>query len=242
MTACVRPDWPAPANVRALVTLREGGASTGPYAALNLAGHVGDRAEAVAANRARLVASQSLPAEPCWLEQVHGNHCVRAESAPPAVPVADAAWTDTTGVVCAVLTADCLPILLCDRAGTRVAAVHAGWRGLSGGVIANAVRCLSASSEVLAWIGPGIGQDAYRVDEAFRQRFMAQDAAYADAFSLREDGWHCDLSGIARHQLRAAGVVEVSRYAGCCHAEPDRFFSHRRDGVCGRFASLVWLD
>ena len=241
MTACLRPDWPAPANVRALVTLRDGGTSTGPYASLNLAGHVGDRSEAVATNRAKLRETQRLPSEPCWLEQVHGNVCIRAERSLPSPPVADAAWTGTAGVVCAVLTADCLPILLCDRAGTSVAAVHAGWRGLAGGVIANAVRCLTASTGLLAWIGPGIGPPAYRVDDGFRERFLALEPGYGAAFSPHADGWHCDLGLVALLQLHAAGVREVSRYAGCCHAEPERFFSHRRDGVCGRFASLIWL-
>lgn len=241
MTACLRPDWPAPPTVRAVVTLRDGGASSGPYASLNLATHVGDRPDAVAANRARLANALQLPSQPCWLEQVHGNACVGAVPAASTPPVADAAWTVTAGVVCAVLTADCLPILLCDRAGTSVAAVHAGWRGLANGIIPNAVNCLPASRGLIAWIGPGIGPLAYRVDDGFRERFLALESGYDGAFLRHPDGWHCDLGAIATHQLRAAGVETVLRYSGCNHAEPQRFFSHRRDGMCGRFASLIWL-
>ena len=241
MTACLRPAWPAPRNVRALVTLRDGGTSSGPYASMNLAGHVGDRPEAVTANRARLSKALRLPSEPCWMEQVHGNLCIDARRDLPTSPVADAAWTATAGVVCAVLTADCLPILLCDRAGTSVAAIHAGWRGLADGVIENAVRCLPAQSGLMAWIGPGIGPLAYRVDDSFRERFVALEARNNDAFEQHADGWHCDLGLIATYQLRAAGVDAVSRYPGCSYAEADRFFSYRRDGICGRFASLIWL-
>lgn len=241
MTACLRPEWPAPPNVRALVTLREGGTSSGPYDSLNLASHVGDRSDAVAANRARLALALQLPSEPCWLEQVHGNLCVSAARSPSTPPVADAAWTTTAGVVCAVLTADCLPIVLCDRTGTSVAAIHAGWRGLANGVIPNTVRCLPAAGGLIAWIGPGIGPLAYRVDESFREGFLALDSKNEEAFTQHEDGWHCDLGLIATRQLHAAGVEVVSRYPGCNHAEHERFFSHRRDGVCGRFATLIWI-
>ena len=241
MTACLRPAWPAPPNVRTLVTLRDGGTSVGPYASFNLATHVGDEPGVVAGNRAHLVNAFELPSEPCWLEQTHGATCVAAHDRLPTLPQADAAWTNRRGVVCAVLTADCLPILLCDAKGTTVAAVHAGWRGLAGGVLASAVANLPQSQALMAWIGPGIGPAAYRVDETFRARFIALDRLHAEAFSIREDGWHCDLAEIAIRQLSALGVQAITRYPGCSHAEADRFFSHRRDGVSGRFASLIWL-
>ena len=237
---CLRPDWAAPAQVQALVSLRDGGASGGPYASFNLGDHVGDAPTAVADNRARLIENFDLPSEPRWLEQVHGRIAVAAHALTATRPQADAAWTNVRGVVCAVLTADCLPILLCDRAGTTVAAVHAGWRGLSEGVIASALEHFPKDG-VLAWIGPGIGPSAYRVDEAFRARFIALDAMYAAAFARHADGWHCDLGAIANRQLTAAGVTDITHYPGCTHAEPERFFSHRRDGVSGRFASLIWI-
>lgn len=238
---CLRPDWAAPAQVQALVSLREGGASGGPYASLNLGDHVGDTPAAVADNRARLSDCFKLPSKPRWLEQVHGRVAVAAHALTAPRPQADAAWTNVRGVVCAVLTADCLPILLCDRAGTWVAAVHAGWRGLAEGVIASALEHFPGNGELLAWIGPGIGPGAYRVDDAFRARFMALDADYAPAFVRHADGWHCDLGFIASQQLTLAGIRAITRYPGCTHAEPDHFFSHRRDGVSGRFASLIWL-
>lgn len=241
MIPLVRPDWPAPPQVRACITTRAGGVSPPPYASLNLATHVGDAPAAVAENRYRLAQALGLPAAPRWLRQVHGTRCVDAARAGDDAE-ADAVLARRAGDVCAVLTADCLPVLLCDRAGTRVAAVHAGWRGLHDGVIAAAVRALDCPpSALLAFVGPGIGVDAYAVGADFRARFIALDPASAACFEQRADGWHADLAALAGRQLAAAGVGCTVQANLCTYADP-RFYSYRRDGVTGRFASLIWLD
>jgi len=241
MIPFVTPDWPAPPQVRAFVTTRAGGVSQSPYAQLNLATHVGDDANAVAENRRRLAAALRLPAAPRWLSQVHGTRCVDAATAADDAQ-ADASYALRAGIVCAVLTADCLPVLLCDRAGSRVAAVHAGWRGLHDGVIAAAVRALDCPpAALLAWIGPGIGVDAYVVGDELRARFLERDPSSASCFQRRGDAWHADLAALAAQQLAAAGIGATARADICTHADP-RFYSYRRDGVTGRFASLVWLD
>lgn len=236
-----RPDWPLPPGVEARVTTRTGGFSRGPYASFNLAQHVGDEPAEVAANRARLSADLALPAPPRWLEQVHGTTCVEAAEIGDDPPVADAARTSTPGVVCAVLTADCLPVLLCDDAGETVAAVHAGWRGLADGVLASALHQLPPPSRLRAWLGPGISGMAYAVGPELRERFVALDPAHDQAFVRREGQWYADLPTIAAHQLTLAGVTRIHRDAHCTHARADLFWSYRRDGVCGRFASLIWI-
>lgn len=240
----IYPDWPAPANVRAVASTRVGGCSEGPYAWLNLGGHVGDAPRSVAANRRQLVASAALPADPAWLDQVHGKRVAELTGA-PVTGSADAAITGAAGVVCVVLTADCLPVLLCDRAGTRVAAVHAGWRGLAAGILGEAVAAFARggvpAQELLVWLGPGIGQAAYEVGDEVRQAFGGEDAAVA--FAASSNGrWQCDLYGLARRDLRALGVSAVAGGNFCTHTESDRFFSYRRDGQCGRQATLIWLD
>ncbi|MGE3772067.1 MAG: peptidoglycan editing factor PgeF [Gammaproteobacteria bacterium] len=223
------------------MTTRLGGVSGGAWAALNLATHVGDDPAAVAANRARLAAALELPGAPRWLTQVHGTHCVDAATIPAPVE-ADASHAHTPGVVCAVLTADCLPILLCDRDARCVAAVHAGWRGLHDGVIAAAIDGLGVpAGRLCAWIGPGIGVDAYVVGEDLRERFVAREPALAACFERRGGDWHADLSAIARRQLDAAGVGAVAASGLCTFTDP-RFYSYRRDGLTGRFASLIWLS
>jgi hypothetical protein len=235
------PTWGAPPSVRACVTTRDGGVSRGPYASLNLATHVQDIADDVAANRTRLAHALNLPGPPRWLTQVHGTRCV--DAATIGAPVdADAAWTDRPGVVCAILTADCLPILLCDRAGTRIAAAHAGWRGLCDGVIASTLAALAVpGAELCAWIGPGIGVAAYAVGAELRERFMAADAEAEACFIRRDDSWYADLAGLARQQLTRAGVRDIAD-CGLCTYGDTRFYSHRRDGVTGRFASLIWIS
>lgn len=233
--------WNAPARVRACVTTRIGGVSRAPYAGLNLATHVGDEPAAVAVNRARLAATLALPGPPRWLTQVHGTRCVEAANVDTPVE-ADASCTRTPGVVCAVLTADCLPILLCARDASGVAAVHAGWRGLHDGVIAAAITALGVPADRLcAWIGPGIGIDAYVVGADLRAGFTARDPALAACFVRRGADWHADLAAIARHQLASCGVDAVAT-SGLCTLTDPRFYSYRRDGVTGRCASLIWID
>lgn len=235
------PDWSAPPNVRALVTTRRGGASRGPYASLNLADHVGDDPQAVAINRARLRAH--LPADPVWLRQVHGTRCIDAAAATPGSE-ADAAYACRTGIVCAVLTADCLPILLCDHDGTRVAAIHAGWRGLAAGIIEETVATLGVpAASLLAWLGPAIGPGRFEVGAEVRTRFLASDAGAAEAFVPAGDGkWRADLYRLATRRLTALGVCRPAGGDFCTAGDAERFFSYRRDGVTGRMASLIWLD
>jgi YfiH family protein len=238
----IAPDWPAPPNVRAVVTTRTGGFSQGPYASFNLAHHVGDDPVAVARNRALLYAHLALPAEPLWLEQVHGTEVVDAARAAPGTK-ADGAYTDRPGIVLAVLTADCLPVFLCDRAGRRLALLHAGWRGLVAGVIEAGVRALGRpGSEILAWLGPAIGPRAFQVGEDVRRAFLAQDSGASVAFVPEGAGrWRADLYALARRRLEALGVRIIGGGGYCTFAEPERFYSYRRDGVCGRMASLAWL-
>ena len=235
------PDWPAPARARAWVTERAGGASMGSYAALNLATHVGDSPERVATNRARLRAGVQLPAEPVWLEQVHGATVLDLDQ--DAVAPADGAVTARAGVVCAVLTADCLPVVFASRDGSRVGVAHAGWRGLLSGVLPAAVRALrTPPDEIVAWLGPAIGAASYEVGEDVRDAYLARDASAAAAFTPNSRGrWQADLYALARMSLAKAGVGAVHGGGFCTYREADRFFSHRREAPCGRFATLVWL-
>jgi YfiH family protein len=234
------PEWPAPANVRAWVTER---GSAARYGTLNLALHVGDDAKAVAVNRARLRAALALRSEPRWLEQVHGTRVVDldCEHAPAN---ADGAVTAVPGSVCAVLTADCLPVAFCSADGRRVGVAHAGWRGLLNGVLPAAVEAFhSDPGALIAWLGPAIGQAAYEVGADVRAAFVARDAAASHRFTPNARGrWQADLYGLARDALAAAGVQSVHGGGFCTFTESKRFFSHRREAPCGRMATLVWLD
>ena len=238
----IRPDWPAPGRVQARSTTRAGGVSRGVYAGLNLGDHVGDAPEAVIANRALLREHLGLAVEPSWLRQVHGREVVAAGAGGPGCE-ADAAMADAPGAVCVVMTADCLPLLVCDRAGTRVAAVHAGWRGLVDGVVERTVEALGVAPEsLMVWLGPAIGPDAFEVGPEVRARFLAADPAAGLAFRPRPDGrWLADLFLLARQRLGRLGVEQVYGGGDCTFSQPRRFYSYRRDGVTGRMASLIWL-
>ncbi|MBC7982715.1 MAG: peptidoglycan editing factor PgeF [Candidatus Obscuribacterales bacterium] len=241
--AFIRPNWPVPANVHAASTFREGGVSRGPYDNFNLATHVGDDVQAVADNRQRLGALLQLPGEPCWLDQVHGDAVVEASSrSQPAR--ADACVARSADLVCAVLTADCLPVLFSSRDGDRVAAAHAGWRGLAGGVLDTTVSSLNLpGSELTAWLGPAIGQHAFEVGDDVRVAFLARDAGSADAFAPNKRGrWQCDLYALARRNLHRLGVREIYGGGYCTYTDTDNFFSFRRDGQCGRMATMVWRE
>ena len=240
---CIVPRWPAPARVRAVSTTRHGGVSRPPHDTFNLADHVGDDPGSVAANRVFLARSLALPAIPAWLQQVHGTQVVDAAGVTSPV-AADAAYTLEPGVVCAVLTADCLPVLLCDRRGQVVAAAHAGWRGLVAGVIERTVAALPVSGgELMAWLGPAIGAAAYVVGEDVRAAFIAHDPAAAMAFRpAAHGGWHADLYRLARQRLQGQGVSAVHGGEFCTHQDGVRFYSYRRDGITGRMASLIWLQ
>lgn len=242
--AVLVPDWAAPTKVGALFTTRQGGCSASPWNSFNLATHVGDDPLAVERNRALL--RRMLPAEPHWLEQVHGKVAVDLDAIDPAaVPVADAAHTRVGGRVCAVMTADCLPLLLCDRAGTVVAAAHAGWRGLAAGVIETTVTAMAVpGADLLAWLGPAIGPAQFEVGDEVRAAFVAHDAAAAAAFvpSAVTGKWLADLFLLARRRLQTLGVTEISGGGLCTVSDGERFFSYRRDGCCGRMAALIWLE
>jgi len=239
----IRPSWRAPETVRAVSTTRSGGRSRGAYASLNLADHVGDRADHVAINRATVARALELPDSPVWLRQVHGAAVVDAARSAPGTE-GDGTWTDRPGQVCAVLTADCLPVLLCDTEGTRVAALHAGWRGLAAGVLEQGVAALGGAPErLLAWTGPAIGATVFEVGEEVREALCA-GRPRAEAFFVpaqRSGHWLADLRGLAGERLRACGLSEVSHDEGCTLSEADRYFSYRRDGACGRMATLIWL-
>ena len=241
MRGWIVPDWPAPASVRALITTRVGGVSRGPHATMNLAAHVNDDPAAVAENRRLLRAH--LPAEPLWLSQVHGVKAVCAEECAAGIE-ADASFTHQPGKVCAVLTADCLPVLLCDEGGTVVGAAHAGWRGLAAGVIEAAVRAMNAPPEkLLAFLGPAIGPQAFEVGAEVREAFVPLSADAAAAFAARDNGkWLADLYLLARQRLNALGVARVFGGGWCTFTEAERFYSFRRERVTGRTASLVWME
>ncbi|GAB2180591.1 purine nucleoside phosphorylase YfiH [Denitratisoma sp. agr-D3] len=244
MTLFIAPDWPAPARVRALSTTRASGFSLPPYDSLNLGHHVADDPVAVRANRYTLQACAKLPAAPLWLEQVHGSRCLDAATYRPGSQ-ADAIITDRSATVCAILTADCLPLLFCTRDGRRIGAAHAGWRGLADGVIESTLSALGAAGdEVLAWLGPAIGPAAYEVGGEVRSAFLSRDPAAEAAFQPSPGGadkWLCDLYHLARLRLRRAGVAAVYGGDRCTWREKEHFFSYRRDGVTGRQASLIWL-
>jgi hypothetical protein len=216
--------------------------SDAPYASLNLAGHVGDDENAVVNNRKRLIGAASLPAMPHWLKQVHGVACVNAMDIADGC-TADASYTNKSGIVCAVLTADCLPLLLCDKHGSTVCAVHAGWRGLAHGVIESAITAVGISAkDLLAWMGPAIGPDAFEVGAEVRQLFIQTDNDAQEAFRPSPRGrWLADIYHLARLRLLKRGVEHIYGGKWCTLSDPERFYSHRRDGNTGRMASMIWI-
>jgi YfiH family protein len=238
------PDWPAPAGIKAIATTRLGGVSTAPYDSLNLGGRVGDFASAVEENRRRLRAL--LPAEPTWPNQEHGVKVRDADAGLAGSDEADAVFSRRAGVPCGVMTADCLPVLLTDRAGTVVAAAHAGWRGLCNGVLeATVASMLAAPSEIMAWFGPAIGPTQFEVGPEVREAFTLKDGAAAEAFKPgRQDRWMADIYLLARQRLMHAGLPADAIYGDdlCTVSDAKRFFSYRRDGVTGRMASLIWRE
>ncbi|HEX5514412.1 MAG TPA: peptidoglycan editing factor PgeF [Gammaproteobacteria bacterium] len=237
----ITPDWPAPASVRAAQTTRLGGVSRPPFDSFNLAQHTEDVAADVMENRRRLRQRLGLLAEPAWLTQVHGVDVVPAAAGPAC---ADAAWTEQPGVPCVVMSADCLPVLFCDQAGEVVAAAHAGWRGLVGGVLEATVAAMGCPPQrLLAWLGPAIGPEAFEVGGEVRQQFIAADPAAAACFRPSPEGrWLADLYALARQRLTRAGVEAVYGGGFCTVRQAELFFSYRRDGRTGRMATLIWLE
>ena len=239
----ITPDWPAPPNVRAFVTTRHGGVSSGEYATMNLGTRGGDEAGNVARNR--LIVREHLPSMPRWMAQVHGATVADLDRLGELdVATADAAVTSKPGTVGVVLTADCMPLFLCDKAGTRVGIAHAGWRGMAAGVIENTVRALGPAPEnVIAWMGPTIGPAAFEVGPEVRAAFVAADARAASAFAPHVPGkFMADLYALARQRLERAGVRAVFGGGSCTYREADRFFSYRRVQASGRMGALIWME
>jgi YfiH family protein len=240
----VTTGWPAPSNVRAMTTTRIGGVSEGPFASLNLGNHVGDDPLRVEINRRRVAEALGLPCEPLWLQQVHGTKVVDAATA-ACVATADGAYATRPGAVCAVLTADCVPVFLCRADGTGVALLHAGWKGLAAGVIEAGVRALGDGTSFLAWAGPGIGPSAFEVGTDVKATLAAglEDSEACFRAAGAADRWHADLYALVGLYLRRAGVIRYGYDAqDCTHTQAGRFFSYRRDGVCGRMASFIWME
>ncbi|GAA5446060.1 polyphenol oxidase [Microbulbifer sp. NBRC 101763] len=244
------PVWPAPARVRAFSTLRSGGYSSGPHTSFNLAAHVGDSESAVLANRGLLCDQLELPGEPQWLEQIHSDRVVDAQG-DGLVRTADASFSLKSEIVCAVLTADCLPVLICDKAGTRVAAAHAGWRGLAGGILRNTITALDCDpAELLVWLGPAIGPEAFETGVDVLEAFFenAQGGEHTEAIARcfqphvkKPLHFLADIYGLARAELKGLGVGHIYGGERCTVKEPEYFYSYRREKTTGRMASLIWL-
>ncbi len=272
------PDWPAPANIHAATTLRTGGVSEGIYASLNAAAHVGDDADRVRQNRQIIKEMLDLPAEPVWLDQIHSNRVVKAANPPYPplqkggrgdLPQADASYTNESGIVCAVMTADCLPLLVCSADGAQVAAIHAGWRGLLAGVISNTLAAMQiplnppfskgeasqllntdlssplckrgARGDLLVWLGPAIGPDCFEVGAEVRDAFLEKSPAFNDAFKGQNNGkWFADIYRIARTELASLGITNIYGGLYCTVTEHERFYSYRRAAQTGRMATLIW--
>jgi YfiH family protein len=251
----LRPDWPdLPAGVGALTTLRGGGVSRAPYddgaggGGLNLGSHVGDAIDAVERNREALRVWALLPAAPAWLTQVHGTSVLDAATVTAAANSADASIAVGSGAVCAVMSADCLPVLLCDRDGRVVGAAHAGWRGLLNGVLENTVQAMrtagTGTGRITAWLGPAIGPQRFEVGPEVHAAFVARDRRHDAAFKALPDTpgkYLADIYSLARLALAEAGVDRISGGGLCTVSDAARFYSYRRDGVTGRFASLIWI-
>ncbi len=244
----IRPDWSAPRNICALCTTRIGGVSQPPWASLNLGTHVGDTPEHVAENRLRLSDACSLPIDAFgWLNQVHGTEVVELSAGDSInVPDADASFTRVAGRACAILTADCLPVILCDKDGTTVAAAHAGWRGLCNGVLENLVAHMELPGKsLMAWLGPAIGPQSFEVGPEVKAAFVEQDSRSGVAFSslgAREGHYMADIYRLARQRLEALGVKNISGGHFCTVTDTQRFYSYRRDGQTGRMVTLVWKN
>lgn len=238
MLDLIRPNWPAPANVQAFSTTRNGGVSRGPWCSLNLGEHCGDDPGHVRKNRELL--QELLPGEPQWLKQVHGKQVV--EWGESDEPEADGIVSSKPRQVCAILTADCLPVLFCNKSGTEVAACHAGWRGLAAGVIEATVAAMkSKPGEIMAWLGPAIGPQAYEVGNEVSVTFIGLDAENTSAFKQRNDRWLADLYQLARLALARSGLTQISGGQHCTSSKSEKFFSYRRDKTTGRLASVIWM-
>lgn len=236
------PNWPAPKNVKAFASTRVDGFSTTPYQGLNLGAHVGDDLSIVEKNRDRLAQQAKMPSAPIWLNQTHSTVVAQASAPTKQVLDADGVFTSSSQVVCSAMTADCLPVLLTNTQGTQVAAVHAGWRGLANGIVENALELFSG--EVMAWLGPAIGPQAFEVGEDVLQAFVDFDSQAHQAFTPRnvEGKWLADMSKLATQRLNKLGVTQVFDSGLCTFQDKNDFYSYRRDGVTGRQATFIWIE
>jgi len=242
MMKTIIPQWPAPKGVVACSSTRDGGVSLPPYDSLNLGAHCGDNRDSVETNRQRFYQAMNMPSPPVWLEQVHGKAVLNLDEAPFASKQADAAYTHSAGQVCAVMTADCLPVLFCNRAGNQVAAAHAGWRGLCAGVLEETVaRFQDSPANILAWLGPAIGPQAFEVGPEVREAFIDKDKKAAQAFRAFGKKYYADIYQLARQRLENLGVTQVYGGDRCTLTESNDFFSYRREKVTGRMASFIWI-
>lgn len=237
------PDWPAPTKIHAVCTTRVGGISQSPYHSLNLGDHVGDDPIAVTQNRHTLSKALHLPSPPCWITQVHGVRVINTQNWQTGEE-ADGIYTTIPNAICAVMTADCLPILLCDKKGQYVAAIHAGWRGLADGIIESTIAQAPCDpKEIMAWLGPAIGPKSFEAGDDVRNIFLSQNPADESGFSiLGNSKWLVDMYHIARQRLNAVGVSNIYGEVECTVLNPERFFSFRREGITGRMASLIWIS
>ncbi|WP_019615590.1 peptidoglycan editing factor PgeF [Psychromonas ossibalaenae] len=243
----IKPQWSAPEHIKAFSTTRGGGRSLGPYKGLNLGTHVNDADSAVTQNRALLAEYLALTADLCWLSQTHSTTLLKLEQQTASEVEADASWTILKKQPCIVMTADCLPILITDKQGSFVSAVHAGWRGLCDGIIEKSIHSICTelninSTELLVWLGPCIGRSAFQVGDEVRAEFMAQNTLAESAFTADKDRWLADLQLLAKQRLAPLNVAEISASEHCTFTEPELFYSYRRDGITGRMASLIWID
>ena len=237
----IKPDWPAAKNIHAAVTLRTGGLSKGAFSSLNPALHVNDKPENVVANRKTISDMLNLPSAPVWLEQVHGNRVIKANQS-TQLQQADASYIEQAGLVCAVMTADCLPVLLATSGGDKIAAIHAGWRGLLAGIIRHTVNALDATN-IIAWLGPAIGPDCFEVGSEVRNAFVKQSADFAGGFKqINQNKYLADIYQLATIELATMGVTQVYGGGFCTVTDKERFYSYRRDGETGRMATLIWRD
>lgn len=238
----IEPDWPAPDTVHAATSTRHGGVSSGVFDSLNLGTHVSDDPQRVAQNRQLLRSALQAPTEPRWLNQTHSTIVIDAATVGSSPPEADAAWTNQNDVVCTVMTADCMPLLMCSADGEHLAACHAGWRGLANGIIENTLDTFpQAAQDILIWLGPTIGPQAFEVGEDVVSAFTAWSAESHAAFvQTHEDKWLADLYSLAKLRLRAKGFENIYGGEFCTYSDSERFFSYRRDGQTGRMASLIW--
>ncbi|CAM2979937.1 peptidoglycan editing factor PgeF [Vibrio neptunius] len=236
------PNWPAPSHVKAFASTRHQGFSSGVYQGLNLGAHVGDELAIIEKNRQWLTQQSQMPTAPIWLNQTHSTLVLEADRPTQNVLDADGLFTQQIGVVCSAMTADCLPVLLTNTAGTQVAAVHAGWRGLADGIVENAVA--KFDGQVMAWIGPAIGASAFEVGQDVLDAFISFDSEAKKAFVPRKKPgkWLADMNMLVTQRLNNVGVTDVYYSELCTYLDPQRFFSYRRDGVTGRQATFIWLE